>query len=134
MKKIVQVNVRKMSQRKIVKVRKMCHNQENGSQLEKCVTVRKICHTLKMSYIKKNGSHLGTRVTDRRICHFKKWLWLWLEKWAIEKFVTGRKMCCIWKNGSVLNPNPNPQLEKCVTLKKRVTIRRMCHSENNVSQ
>ena len=26
---------------------------------------------------------------------------LWLEKWAIKQFVTGRKMCHIWKNGSV---------------------------------
>ena len=55
-----------------------------------------------------------------------------LEKWAIEKFVKGRKMCHIRKNGSVRKMGhkwKNVQhLEKCVTLKKHVTGRRMCHS------
>ena len=55
-----------------------------------------------------------------------------LEKWAIKKFVKGRKMCHIWKNGSVRKMGHKwknvQQLEKCVTLKKRVTGRRMCHS------
>ena len=32
-----------------------------------------------------------------------------LEKWAIEKFVTGRKICHIWKNGSVRKMGQNGQ-------------------------
>ena len=45
-----------------------------------------------------------------------------LGEWAIEKFVTGKKMCHIWKNGSVRKIGHNwknvEHLVKCVTLKK----------------
>ena len=46
-------------------------------------------------------------------------------------------MCHILKNGSVRKMGHNwknvEQLEKCVTLKKRVTVRKMCHNKKNAS-
>ena len=36
-----------------------------------------------------------------------------VKKWVTKKFVTGRKMCHIWKNGSQLEKRP--QLRKCGT-------------------
>ena len=50
----------------------------------------------------------------------------------LEKIVTGKKMCHIWKNGSVRKIGHNwknvEHLVKWVTLKKRVTVRKMCQS------
>ena len=83
MKKIVQVNVRKMGQRKI------CYSLKNVSQLEKFVTVRKMCHTRKMCCSKKNGSHLGTRVTVRKMCHS------WKNLSQLEKCVTRGKCVAV---------------------------------------
>ena len=54
---------------KVVTVRKMCNNQENMSQLEKCaqldkqVTVRKMCHS------EKNVSQIERCVKVAKMCH-----------------------------------------------------------------
>ena len=59
---------------------KLGHTLENGSQLEKWLTIRKMGHT-----IKKSGSHFKKLVTPGKRSILNKWV-------KVEKFVTLRKI------------------------------------------
>ena len=74
---------------------------ENGSSLEKLVTLRKMCQPRKVGHTWKNGSHLEKCVT--------------LEKWVtLGNMDHTRKMLQTWKYGS--------HLKKWVILEKWVTL------------